>query len=306
MVEDFVDSIVESIYETIADLLSSAIIAVLDQVISLLSNSVTGTGTLGKVVQGYIDTAPQVKQSTLWDNIQVLSEDVIVPFAVMIVGVLSVYDLCLLIIENNNFNNLDVTDVMFKWGIKTWIALYILSNTYSIVEWVFSQTTIIAQDALDYVGDFVNDDQEVLSTLQEKLATNYEIGELLIILLLAIVMLISVFALLVVIIVVLCSRMIEAVMYMSIAPIPMATYINNEWRQVGNGWVRGLLALGFQTFFIVVALAFFAGLFNTTITNLAKGTNMILNMVITCGYSLALIFTVLRSSQISKSIFGAH
>ena len=49
--------------------------------------------------------------------------------------------------------------------------------------------------------------------------------------------------------VILYGRMIEIYLYSSIAPIPFATMSNREWGQVGNNYLRGLLALGFHGIF---------------------------------------------------------
>lgn len=44
-------------------------------------------------------------------------------------------------------------------------------------------------------------------------------------------------------------------MYLSIAPIPMATMVDSgEWASIGKNWIKQLLALSFQGFFILVAL----------------------------------------------------
>ena len=57
--------------------------------------------------------------------------------------------------------------------------------------------------------------------------------------------------------VVMYGRMIEIYLYTSIAPIPFATFINKEWGQVGNNYLKGLMALGFQGFFIMVIVGIY-------------------------------------------------
>lgn len=51
--------------------------------------------------------------------------------------------------------------------------------------------------------------------------------------------------------------MIEIYLNTSIAPVPFATFINREWGQVGNNYLRGLMALGFQGFFIIVIVGIY-------------------------------------------------
>lgn len=114
--------------------------------------------------------------------------------------------------------------------------------------------------------------------------------------------------LIVAIVITLASRIIEIFMYLSIAPIPMATMMDSgEWASVGKNWIKQLLALSFQGFFIIVALAIFKTLFNNMITSLNSSSDgIIMQMAMLMGYTAALIFTVLRTGAVSKSIFNAR
>lgn len=97
-------------------------------------------------------------------------------------------------------------------------------------------------------------------------------------------------------------------MYLSIAPIPMATMMDSgEWASIGKNWVKQLLALSFQGFFIVVALGIFKTLFSNMIASLNSSKDgVIMQMAMLMGYTAALIFTILRTGAISKSVFNAH
>ena len=97
-------------------------------------------------------------------------------------------------------------------------------------------------------------------------------------------------------------------MYLSIAPIPMATMMDSgEWASIGKNWIKQLLALSFQGFFIVVALGIFKTLFSNAIVSLNSSSDgVIMQMGMLLGYTAALIFTILRTGAISKSIFNAR
>ena len=58
--------------------------------------------------------------------------------------------------------------------------------------------------------------------------------------------------------VILYGRMIEIYLYVSVAPIPAATVTNREWGTVGTNYLKGLIALAFQGFFIMVCVAIYA------------------------------------------------
>jgi hypothetical protein len=133
------------------------------------------------------------------------------------------------------------------------------------------------------------------------------IPELLVDLILSGFLLLAVGALLVVMIIVLASRMIEIFMYLTAAPLPVATIMNRDWGEIGKNWIRNVVALGFQGFFIIVALSIFQSIFNAVITSLNSGTdNLTMQLILLMGYALALCFTILKSGSISKSVFNAH
>lgn len=67
-----------------------------------------------------------------------------------------------------------------------------------------------------------------------------------------------------------------------------------------------LLALAFQGFFIIVALAIFKTLFNNTLKNMMSGQDVVMTMATLLGFVVAFIFTIFRTSSISKSAFAAH
>lgn len=50
------------------------------------------------------------------------------------------------------------------------------------------------------------------------------------------------------------TRMIEIYLYTSVAPIPFATMSNREWGQIGTNYLKGLFALAFQAFLIMVGV----------------------------------------------------
>jgi hypothetical protein len=117
---------------------------------------------------------------------------------------------------------------------------------------------------------------------------------------------VAVFLLTVVIVLVMASRMIEVFMYLGVSPIPMATMMNEGWSSVGKNWIKGVIALSFQGFFIVIALAIFKTIFNNVVISISKADDgVIMSLLLLAGYSAALIYTVLRSGSISKSIFNA-
>ena len=98
------------------------------------------------------------------------------------------------------------------------------------------------------------------------------------------------------------GRMIEIYLVTSVAPIPLATMANRDWGQMGQNYLRSLLALGFQAFLIVVCVAIYAVLIQTIAVD-----SDVIKAIWTCiGYTVLLCFTLFKTSSLSKSIFSAH
>lgn len=305
---DIVDDVVSGIETGFKNWIAGGVSSNFTNIISLL-NSGLGSGGIGGIVSTYLTTEPSAIDSTLWTNIKTVSESAVVPIAATIVAVVSVNDLVQMVISGNNMRDFD-TAIFFKWMFKTIIAITLTSNVFTIVSGIFQLGTKATKNAYDgnWIETSLANNSTIGSTIKN-IVKDYELFKLLGVWLLSFLTMIAVYALFAVIMVVLCSRIIEAMMYLSIAPIPMATMMQSEWRQIGNSWLRGVIAVAFQGFFIVVALAFFGSLFSGVVNNITTasgGDDVLWCMVKLFGYSLALIFTVLRTGQISKSMMGAH
>jgi hypothetical protein len=239
----------------------------------------------------------------VWKMIKDLSESAIMPVGALILLIVLVNDLIQALVSGNQFENVGM-GVFIKWSVKAIIGIILVSSVFDIATWLFTLGVYAGQqglDTIDIVELNVNID-----------VSGFEIWEILVMLIIAILTFLAVCLMIIAIIVSLAGRIIECFMYLAAAPIPMATYMNSEWRQMGNNWLRGMFALAFQGFFIVVALAIFTGLFGTVVKTVndnaelaENGGEIIFQMLILFAYTLALTMTVLRSGQISKSIFGA-
>ena len=98
------------------------------------------------------------------------------------------------------------------------------------------------------------------------------------------------------------GRMIEVYLVTSIAPIPMATMVNREWGQMGQNYLRSLLALGFQAFLIVVCVA----IYSVLVQNIAISTDISAAIWTCMGYTVLLCFCLFKTSSLAKSVFNAH
>jgi hypothetical protein len=93
------------------------------------------------------------------------------------------------------------------------------------------------------------------------------------------------------------GRMIEIYLVTSVAPIPMATMVNRGWGQMGQNYLRSLLALGFQAFLIIVCVAIYAALVN----NIAVSDDISYAIWTCMGYTVLLCFTLFKTGSLPKA-----
>lgn len=78
--------------------------------------------------------------------------------------------------------------------------------------------------------------------------------------------------------------------------------VNREWGSMGNNYLRGLVALGLQGFFILVCVA----VYTILIQGIASASNLHLAIWSCAGYTVLLCYSLFKTGNISKSIFNAH
>jgi heme A synthase len=77
---------------------------------------------------------------------------------------------------------------------------------------------------------------------------------------------------------------------------------NREWGQMGNNYLRGLLALAFQGFFLMVCVGIYAVLVNDMII----AANIHSAIFSIAAYTVLLCFAMMKTGSLSKSIFNSH
>ena len=232
--------------------------------------------------------------------IQNLSEMVVLPIAGMILTFVLCYELIQLIIEKNNLQDFDTFNI-FKWIFKTFIAVFILTNTFNIVMAVFDVAQNVINNAAGLiVGDTALGSPEMMATLEATMQ-DMGIGELMGVWLQIQLIGLCMSIMAIVIFIVVVGRMLEIYLTVSIAPIPLATMVNREWSSMGNNYLKALFAIAFQGFLIMVCVAIYAVLVGA----IAEAPNIHVAIWTVVGYTALLCFILLKTGGIAKSIFSA-
>ena len=252
-------------------------------------------------IAGEVGQTPLAWNSGVFSMIRNLSETVIVPIAGVILTFVMCYELIQLVTEKNNLHDVD-TWMFFKWIFKTACAVLIVTNTWNIVMGIFEMAQSVVNSASGVVVANTSINlADNIANLEARLM-EMEVWELLGLWLQSFIVGITMWALTICIFIITYGRMIEIYLVTSVAPIPMATAVNREWGQMGQNYLRSLLALAFQGFLIIVCVAIYAVLVQNMIVDEDIST-----AIWTCmGYTVLLCFTLFKTGSLAKGIFNAH
>ncbi len=248
-----------------------------------------------------VGKTPQGWNSSIFNMIHALSDSVIVPIAGLIITFVLCYELITMITDRNNLHDVD-TWMAFKWFFKAFIAVYLVTHTFDIVMAIFDVGQYLVNAAAGAIGAQTAID---ITTTIEEFKTQMdtmELGELLALSLEVGLISVCMKIVSVLITVVLYGRMIEIYLYSSVAPVPFATMTNREWGQIGNNYARGLIALGFQGFFIMVIV----GIYCVLVRSMTVASDIHSALFSVAAYTVILCFALFKTGSISKSIFNAH
>lgn len=248
-----------------------------------------------------VGKTPQDWNSGVFSLIQSLSDTVIVPIAGIVITFVLCYELISMIVEKNNMHDFDTFN-LFKWIFKVFVATYLVTHTFDITMAIFELSQhVVQQSAGGIAGDTAINFETALGELATQLET-MGIGELFGLLVETVLLKAAIPVMSICIMLVLVGRMIEIYIYCSVGAIPFATMTNREWGQMGNNYLRGLVALGFQGFFIMVCMAIYGALVSTI-----GSAEDIHGAIWSCtGYTILLCFSLFKTGSISKSLFNAH
>lgn len=287
-----------NILDTIQEWLKSILI---ECILGNLSGMFDQINTQVGEVATEVGKTPAAWNTGVFSMIRNLSDNVVVPVAGLIITFVLTYELITMIIDRNNLHDFD-TFTIYKWIFKAFVAVYLVTHTFDITMAIFELGQHIVQQSAGIITGSTSIDFAVaLGDVQGQLDA-MGIGELIGLLVETLLLRITSPILSLCIMLVLVGRMIEIYIYCSVGAIPFATMTNREWGQMGNNYLRGLVALGLQGFFIMVCIA----VYSVLVSNIGSAANIHGAIWSCAGYTLLLCFSLFKTSSISRSIFNAH
>ena len=286
------------IWNSITDWLKEVLVS---GIVSNLSGMFDSTNEQIGEIAGQVGLTPQAWNSGIFNMIQSLSNNVVLPLAGAILAIVMTLELIQLITDRNNLNDVD-TWMFFKWVFKSAAAVLIVSNTWTIVMGIFDAAQSVVNGAAGVmIGNTSIDISSVVTDLESRLM-EMDVGPLLGLWFQSLFVGICTWAITICIFIVIYGRMIEVYLVTSVAPIPMATMANREWGQMGQNYLRTLFALGFQAFLIMVCVA----IYSVLVQNISVSTDLSRAIWTCMGYTVLLCFCLFKTSSLARSVFNAH
>ena len=270
-------------------------------IMSNLSGMFDGVNDKVGEISTQVGMTPQAWNGSIFNMVQNLSENVIMPIAGVILAFVMTLELVQILMDKNNFHDVE-TAVFFKWVFKTACAILIVTNTWTIVMGIFDVAQgVVNQASGIIIGDTSIDLSSVMPDMEEQLM-EMELGPLFGLWFQSLFVGITMWALTICIFIITYGRMLEVYLVTSVAPIPMAAMLGREWGGMGQNYLKSLFALGFQAFLIMVCVAIYAVL----VQNISVSDDISMAIWTCMGYTVLLCFTLFKTGSLAKSVFSAH
>lgn len=246
-----------------------------------------------------VGKTPGSWNSEVFAFIKSINENVVLPIAAIILTAILCIELIQVVVQKNSMHDTDTFE-FFKYIIKMWVAVWLVSHAFEFSMAVFDVAQEMIGKAAGVVGNTANITPGNFDAMVDALKTK-ELGTLIGIALETGLVKISLTILSVLITVILYGRMIEIYIYCSIAAIPFATMGNKEWGSIGTNFIRSLFALGLQGLFILIFFGIYAVLVKTI-----NFTDIHASILQVLAYGLILGVMMMKSGSIAKSILNSH
>ena len=284
--------IFDKIEEFFKDLLLGGIQANLESMFLDINDKVGAIATdVGKTPMGW--------NGQVFSFIKSINDSVIITIAGLIITAVLCIELINMVMQKNNMHDTDTFE-FFKYIIKMWIAVWLVSHAFQFSMAVFDMAQHMVNKAAGVINTSAVISGDQIVTMVEGLKEK-GLGELVMILFETSLIKVAIQVISIVIMLVVYGRMFEIYVYSSVSAIPFATMGNKEWGQIGTNYIKGLFAIGLQGLFLMVCLGIYAVLVKTIkITDIHTSTMTIL------GYAVLLGLMMLKSGTLAKSVLNAH
>lgn len=257
-----------------------------------------------------------------------ISETVVLPIALLLITYVFVLQIIEYVTDKNKGSEFDTGNVIMLI-IKTTIMILLATNAFTIAlgfsdlsTWMIDKvptsqveiTSDVTEDIINSLKPVVVNKEtgEELPELDEvededTQKMDYKLGEALITMMISFIGLVIAMVIGAIIYLVAWSRIIMILIYVTVAPLPMATVMSETWvNSMGQNYLKNLMALMLQGFLMLVLLVIYSGLLTRTSTLIEAGEGGLKGMILIL-VSMAIIAKMLIGTHsLAKSITGAN
>lgn len=251
-------------------------------------------------VRENVSETPNEFSQMIVENLREVSTTAILPVAGLILTYIFCYELYQLVVEKNRGNDFETGQLLFLI-IKTSAMILLLTHSFDITLAVFDLGKWITDqvpDAILVLPDEITDN--LLGSIEDG-----AIGEALGMWTVSAIVMIVTFFMSIIIYLVAWSRMVTIMLYISVAPIPFATFMNRDWiGAIGQTYVKNLMALMLQGYFMLVCLIVYAGLLGKASDLMTTEGTGFYGLVLMLVSMAILVISLTRTHSLAKSVMG--
>lgn len=296
---EFIDNLIQKVYKSLYQGLYWCSEKLFNNMQSVLDTGISNS-------RSTLTQTPQQWNSVAFAFIKGAVENAAIPIAGCIITFIFAWQVITMVQESNQMHNIK-PETMLILMLKLGICLLVCSKSFDIVNGLFDLGLWASKNIPDFgLGESgAISFQDVLSAELEEYSFTV-VMQMLVNLFLTLIALGLIYALSVAIYIRVNMWYLELLVYASAAPIPFATFINKEWGQVGTNYLRKILAMAFEGFFMLIAFGLYSAFVTKVVNSSHAPDQYLMSMITTCGCGFGLIMMLNKAGNISSSIFNAH
>ncbi|MBQ9885603.1 MAG: hypothetical protein IJM37_01890 [Lachnospiraceae bacterium] len=245
--------------------------------------------------------SPSEWNTSIFSAITGMAENVLMIVAAVIISFVITYDLVQSVSEHNSKQDFEIS-ILIKWLAKSGLAVYLVSNSMTIVNGIFTASSWIIEKASSYLYSDAALNPEVMIEFYRNSLQDKSIFSLFLIQAEILTANIAVIIVMIVAEVIIWSRMIEIFMVIAASPIPFATLMNRDWSDIGRNYIKLICAYGFQAYLIMIIFAVYSAL----IGSIAYSDSITSSVITLITYTFLFGYMLFKTEAIAKSIFCAR
>ena len=246
---------------------------------------------------------PESFNSQIFHLLKNLSENVVLPIAMLFVTLIIVLNLCKSLLDDRERQNPVKLYTMFT--ITSVIAIILTTNSFEIVNMILNLTQTVVDNALS-LFDKENVNLSANISQFEEALNSMEATDIFGIWITLFITNIIIWFVGILTQIVILGRFIEIFMRISISPVPFATFFNREFSSVGYNFVRSMGAVALQAVLIMVVIAIYKGILSSIATDIGTEEQLSIFLVKILATNLTLIFMLFQTKRIADSILNVH